>query len=73
MKWKVKVRHTFGSHLAVMGKDLRTNQELMRHKDIRMTIGYTHRSPGHMAQAVNDLDEALSDSASAQKLHNRKK
>jgi integrase len=67
------LRHTFGSHLAMAGKDLRTIQELMRHKDPRMTIRYTHLSPGHMAQAVNDLDEILSGPRSAQKLHNRKK
>jgi site-specific recombinase XerD len=57
----------------MMGKDVRTIQELMRHKEVRMTIRYTHLSPGHMTQAVNDLDEILSGPSTAQKLHNRKK
>jgi integrase len=67
------LRHTFGSQLAMAGKDLRTIQGLMGHKNPSMTIRYTHFSPGHMAQAVNGLDEILSSFRSAQKLHNSKK
>ena len=45
-------RHTFGSRLAMAGKDVRTIQELMGHKRIEMTIRYTHVSDEHKAAAV---------------------
>ncbi len=48
-------RHTFGSRLVMAGVDLRTVQELMRHKTIKMTIRYTHLSPTHTLEAVNKL------------------
>ncbi len=49
------LRHTFGSRLAMAGVDLRTIQELMRHKTIKMTLRYTHLSPTHTLEAVNKL------------------
>ena len=49
------LRHTFGSRLAMAGVDLRTIQELMRHKTIKMTLRYTHLSPSHTLEAVNKL------------------
>jgi integrase len=45
-------RHTFGSRLAMAGKDIRTIQELMGHRDITMTVRYTHASDEHKAAAV---------------------
>lgn len=45
-------RHTFGSRLAMAGKDVRTIQELMGHRDINMTIRYTHVSDEHKENAV---------------------
>lgn len=50
------LRHTFGSHLVMQGVDLRTVQQLMGHKDIKMTMRYSHLSPGHVQEAVKKLD-----------------
>lgn len=49
------LRHTFASRLVMMGVDLRTVQELMGHKDIRMTCRYAHLAPGHKLNAVELL------------------
>ena len=38
------------------GVDLRTVQELLGHKDIRMTTRYSHLAPDHMRNAVGILD-----------------
>jgi site-specific recombinase XerC len=37
------------------GNDLRTVQELMGHKDIKMTLRYSHLSPAHKMTAVQTL------------------
>lgn len=50
------LRHTFGSQLVMSGVDLRTVQQLLGHKDIKMTIRYSHLSPVHVQEAVNKLD-----------------
>jgi integrase len=50
------LRHTFGSHLVMQGVNLRTVQQLMGHKDIKMTMRYSHLSPEHVQQAVEKLD-----------------
>jgi integrase len=50
------LRHTFGSRLGMAGVDLRTIQELMGHKDIKMTMGYSHPTPEHKKRAVEVLD-----------------
>ncbi len=49
------LRHTFASRLAMAGVDIRTIQELMGHKDIRMTMRYSHLSNSHLKEAVNRL------------------
>lgn len=51
------LRHTFASGLVMMGADLRTVQELMGHKDIRMTCRYTLLAPGHKLEAVELLGQ----------------
>jgi integrase len=50
------LRHTFASHLVMGGVDIRTVQELLGHKDIRMTMRYSHLAPDHMKNAVRILD-----------------
>jgi hypothetical protein len=46
------LRHTFASHLVMSGADLVTVKELMGHRDIEMTMRYTHLSPDHKVAAV---------------------
>jgi len=50
------LRHTFGSHLVMQGVGLRTVQQLMGHKEIRMTMHYSHLSPEYVQKAVKRLD-----------------
>lgn len=53
--------HTFGSYLAMEGFNLRTIQQLLGHKDLRMTTRYAHLSAEHLQQAVNRLDAVMGD------------
>jgi integrase len=50
------LRHTFGSGLGMAGVDIRTIQELMGHKDIKMTMRYSHPTPERKKNAVKILD-----------------
>jgi len=54
------LRHTFASRLIMAGVDLRTVQELLGHKDIKMTMRYTHLSPSHKRQAMATLEARFS-------------
>ncbi|MFC1580006.1 tyrosine-type recombinase/integrase [Thermodesulfobacteriota bacterium] len=49
------LRHTFASRLVMAGEDIRTVQELMGHKNITMTMKYSHLSPKHLMEAVQRL------------------
>ena len=49
------LRHTFASRLVMAGVDLPRVQELMGHKDINMTLRYTHLSSDHKQDAVSKL------------------
>jgi integrase len=51
------LRHTFASRLVMAGVDLVTVKELMGHKDIKMTMRYSHPTPEHKKAAVEILDE----------------
>lgn len=59
------MRHTFGSRLGMAGVDIKTIQELMGHKDIKMTMRYSHPTPEHKKQAVKVLESIHSN------FHNR--
>lgn len=51
------LRHAFASRLVMKGVDFKTVQELLGHKDIRMTLRYSHLSRDHKKQAVECLAE----------------
>jgi len=51
------LRHTFASRLVMAGVDLPTVKELMGHKDITMTLRYTHLSSDHKQRAVRTLEQ----------------
>lgn len=50
------LRHSFGSHLVMQGVDLKTVQQVMGHKDIKMTMRYSHLSPEYVQEAMERLD-----------------
>jgi len=52
------LRHTFASWLVMKGVNLKTIQELLGHKDNRMTLRYSHLSPEIKKQAVEMLEES---------------
>lgn len=52
------LRHTFASRLVMAGVDLPTVKEWMGHKDIKMTLRYTHLSSGHKQAAVRALEHS---------------
>ena len=51
------LRHTFASRLVMAGVDLPTVKELMGHKDIKMTLRYSHLSSDHKRNAVEKLEK----------------
>ena len=53
------LRHTFASYLAMGSFNLRAIQQLLGHKDLRMTARYAHLSADHLQQAVKSLDAVL--------------
>ena len=50
------LRHTFASHLIMKGASLKEVQELLGHKDIKMTMRYAHLAQEHKRNAVNLLN-----------------
>jgi len=50
------LRHTFASNLVMAGVDIVTVKELLGHKDITMTMRYSHPTPEHKKQALNKLN-----------------
>ena len=49
------LRHTFASYCVMYGMDIRTLQELMGHRDIKMTMRYSHLSKRYLRKAVNRM------------------
>jgi len=52
------LRHTFATRLIMARVDIVTVQELLGHKDIRMTKRYSHPTPEHKKQAVDMLNSS---------------
>ena len=50
------LRHTFASWLVMKGIDLTTVKELLGHKDVKMTLRYSHLAASHINNAVKALD-----------------
>ena len=53
------LRHTFASRLMMGGVDLPTVKELMGHKEITMTLRYSHLSDSHKQRAVEILSAPI--------------
>ncbi len=51
------LRHTFASHLVMNGASIKDVQELLGHKDTKMTNRYAHLSPEHKTKAVRLLND----------------
>jgi integrase len=66
------LRHTFASYLVMAGVDIRTVQELMGHKDIKMTMRYSHLSRPHLLKAVNMVGTNLAQASSSSVLESSK-
>lgn len=49
------LRHTYATRLRQAGVDIYKVKELMRHKDIRMTLRYAHIGAGELLEAVERL------------------
>ncbi len=50
------LRHSFASHLVMLGQSLKAIQELLGHTTIEMTMRYAHLSPDVKRDAVRLLD-----------------
>ena len=50
------LRHDFASGLVQSGVPIQVVKDLLGHKDLRMTIRYSHLSPENLREAVNVLD-----------------
>ncbi len=55
------LRHTFATRLVMAGVDIVTVKEPMGHKDIKMTMRYSHPTPEHKKQAVERLNSVAMD------------
>jgi len=60
------LRHTCASHLRMQGADLLTIQEILGHKDLRMTARYAHVGQAHKLTAIGLLEKAYRKEPSAE-------
>jgi integrase len=51
------LRHTFASWLALRGREILTIKELLGHQSLAMTERYSHLTPDHKKQAVEDIEK----------------
>lgn len=49
------LRHDFGSRIVMAGKGIEAARALLRHKDLRMTLRYSHLSPQYLRDAVEAI------------------
>ncbi len=57
------LRHTYASHLAMAGEDLKSIQELMRHRSIASTMVYAKVSPDHLREVNSRLNYGFAPAA----------
>ena len=57
------LRHTFCSHLAVLGAPAKAVQELAGHADLTTTMRYMHLSPAARADAIELLNRQPQEAA----------
>jgi len=50
------MRHTAASQMVMRGASLKDVQEVLEHKDFKMTLRYAHPSPAHLRAAVERLE-----------------
>jgi len=58
----------FASYLTMGGGNIRAVQTLLGHKDLRMTMRYSHLSAEYLREAVSILDKGLGRSVSNQEI-----
>ena len=59
------LRHTFASWLAIKGESMLTIMELLGHKNLDMTMRYSHLSPDVKKQAIRKIEAAFEESQSS--------
>lgn len=50
------LRHTFASHFIMRGGSIKELQEILGHKNVKMTMRYAHLSPAHKKKAINIMN-----------------
>ncbi|MFP6867776.1 MAG: tyrosine-type recombinase/integrase, partial [Nitrospinota bacterium] len=53
------LRHDAASTLTMAGVSQRAVMEILGHKDPRMTVRYQHLAPGHLKDAMGELDKTF--------------
>jgi integrase len=62
------LRHTAASYLVMEGVDLPTVKEILGHREIEMTLRYSHLAPAHKAKAMDKLGCVLEKLTKAEKV-----